>query len=204
MYRGERFNSLSHLTAAVLSGAGLVVLIILAALRGDPWRIVSFSIYGATLFLLYLSSTLYHSLRGHAKNVFRRFDHLAIYLLIAGSYTPFTLVSLRGDWGWSLFGVVWGLAVLGIIQEFIEQRTRLVSILIYLFMGWLALIAIQPLTHALPPGGLAWLVVGGIFYTVGTIFFALDNIWRYAHEVWHVLVIAGSASHYFAIVRYVA
>ena len=205
MYPGERFNSISHLMGAVLALTGTVALIILAARQGDAWKIVSFSLYGATLFMLYGSSTLYHGLRGRAKAIFRRFDHLAIYLLIAGTYTPFALVTLRGGWGWSLFGVVWGLAVVGMALEYLPRKgPRILPVVIYLGMGWLALIALRPLWHALPLMGLVWLLAGGLFYTVGVIFYSLDEKLRHAHGVWHLFVLAGSASHYFAILYYVA
>ena len=146
MYPGERFNAITHLIGAALALAGLVVLVVVAARQGDPWKIVSFGIYGATLFMLYGSSTLYHSLRGRAKTIFRRFDHLAIYLLIAGTYTPFMLVTLRGGWGWLLFGVIWGLAIAGMALEYLPRKgPRILPLVIYLGMGWLALIALRPL-----------------------------------------------------------
>ena len=205
MYPGERFNSITHLVGTALALAGLVVLVVVAARQGDPWKIVSFSLYGATLFLLYGASTLYHSLRGRAKTIFRRLDHLAIYLLIAGTYTPFMLVTLRGGWGWSLFGVVWGLAILGMALEFLpRRRARVLSVVIYFLMGWLVLVALGPLWRALPLMGLVWLVAGGLFYTVGAVFYGLDEKLRHAHGVWHLFVLAGSASHYFAILYYVA
>jgi len=205
MYPEERFNGISHLIGAVLALAGLVVLVVVAARQGDAWKIVSFSLYGATLFLLYGFSTLYHSLRGRAKKIFRRLDHLAIYLLIAGTYTPFTLVTLRGVWGWSLFGVVWGLAVVGMVLEYLpRQGARILPVVIYLGMGWLVLIALRPLLQALPWAGFVWLMAGGLFYTIGVLFYAFDGRLRYAHEVWHLFVLAGSASHYFAILYYVA
>ena len=205
MYYGERLNSITHLVGAALALSGLVVLVVVAARQGDPWKIVSFSLYGATLFTLYGASTLYHSLRGRAKAVFRRLDHLAIYLLIAGTYTPFMLVTLRGGWGWSLFGVVWGLALVGMALEFLPRRgTRILSMVIYFLMGWLVLIALGPLWRALPFMGLVWLVAGGLFYTVGAVFYGLDAKLRHAHGIWHLFVLAGSASHYFAILYYVA
>jgi hemolysin III len=205
MYHTERLNSITHLIGAALALAGLVVLVVVAAQQGDPWKIVSFSVYGATLFLLYGASTLYHSLRGRAKAVFRKIDHVAIYLLIAGTYTPFLLVTLRGGWGWSLFGVLWGLAMLGIVLEFLPRRgTRVLSVSIYFLMGWLVVIALNPLWAALASMGLAWLVAGGLFYTVGAIFYGLDKKLRHAHGIWHLFVMAGSASHYFAILYYVA
>jgi hemolysin III len=176
MYRGERFNSITHLAGAGLALPGAATLILIAARLGDPWKIVSFSIYGAMLVALYVFSTLYHSVRGRAKDVLRKFDHCSIYLLIAGSYTPFALVSLRGAWGWSLLGVVWGLAVVGIVQEiWLARGARVLSLVIYVLMGWLALVAIVPLWHALSPAGFAWLVAGGALYTGGIVFYATDH-----------------------------
>lgn len=205
MYYGERFNSISHLAGAALAVVGATVLIVLAARLGDPWKIVSFSIYGAMLLALYLSSTLYHSLRGRAKKVWCKFDHCAIYLLIAGSYTPFALVSLRGPWGWSLFGCVWGLAVFGIAQEiWLAKGQRLLSLFIYVLMGWLAIVAAVPLVQALGWEGFLWLAAGGLLYTVGIVFYVFDEKWRHAHGVWHLFVLGGSACHYFTVVSYVA
>lgn len=204
MYYGERFNALTHLCGALLALAGSVVLIVLAVQDGDPWKVVSVSIYGATLVLLYSFSTLYHSLRGRAKAVLRKLDHHSIYLLIAGSYTPFCLVTLRGPWGWSLFGVVWGLAGLGILQELRSNRgPRIFSVVIYVVMGWVALVAVVPLLQALGTAGFAWLAAGGLLYTFGIIFYALDERLRHAHGIWHLFVIAGSAAHYVAILLYV-
>jgi hemolysin III len=207
MYYGERFNAISHLVGAVFALAGLAVLAVVTGIKGDPWRIVGVSIYGATLLGLYTSSTLYHSLRGGAKAVFRKIDHAAIYLLIAGTYTPFTLVILDGVLGWSLFGIVWGLALIGIAQEFwFVRRVRVLSVTIYVTMGWLALIAVGPLVERLSPGGFAWLVAGGLFYTVGIVFYALDKKsgLRHAHGIWHLFVLAGSISHYVVVLLYVA
>ena len=205
MYPGERFNGITHLAGAALALGGLALLVVTAARQADVWKIVSFSLYGATLFLLYGFSTLYHSLRGRAKAIFRRLDHLAIYLLIAGTYTPFALVTLRGGWGWSLFGVIWGLAIAGMMLEYLPHKgPRILPVVIYLLMGWLALIALRPLTQTLAPAGLAWLVAGGLFYTVGVLFYALDARLPYAHGVWHLFVLAGSVSHYFAVLFYVA
>jgi hemolysin III len=204
MYYGERFNSISHLTGAVLAATGTVALIVLAARLGDPWKIVSFSVYGAMLVFLYVSSTLYHSLCGRGKDVLRKFDHCAIYLLIAGTYTPFTLVSLRGAMGWSLFGTVWGLALLGIVQEiWLARGMRIVSLAIYVLMGWLALIAVSPLLAALGRDGFAWLAAGGLLYTVGIVFYATDERLRHGHGVWHLFVLGGSACHYVTVLFYV-
>jgi hemolysin III len=205
MYYGERLNGGTHLMGAVLAAAGAAVLIVLAARQGDPWKITSFSIYGAMLLALYTLSTLYHSTRGRVKDIFRKLDHCSIYLLIAGTYTPFTLVTLRGAWGWSLFGVIWGLAALGIAQEaWLAKGARIVSLVIYVLMGWLAVIAVSPLIDALTPAGFAWLAAGGMLYTAGIVFYAFDEKLRHGHGIWHLFVLAGSVSHYFAILLYVA
>ena len=204
MYPGERFNSISHLIGATLAFAALVVLVVFASLQGDLWKIVSFSIYGATLFLLYTLSTLYHSLRGRAKLIFQKLDHAAIYLLIAGSYTPFTLVTLRGPWGWSIFGVIWGLAIVGMILDSLHRNgPRVYQMIIYLLMGWLILIALYPLIENLPRGGVVWLVIGGLCYTGGMVFYALDEKLNHAHGIWHLFVLAGSVSHFLAVLLYV-
>lgn len=205
MYTGERFNSISHLAGTVLAIAGTAVLMVHAAHTGKALVVVSTAIYSAMLVLLYACSTLYHSVRGAAKKVLQKFDHLSIYLLIAGTYTPFVLVTLHGAWGWSLFGVVWGLAALGIVQELLlGGRTRLVSYLLYPLMGWLILIAVRPLMQALPASAIAWLVAGGLAYTLGIVFYALDYRLRHAHGIWHLFVLLGSACHYLAILGYVA
>src|SRR5271169_713926 len=206
MEHGEKFNTYSHLVGSLLALLGSVVLITLGTLIGDVWKIVSFSIYGATLVLMYSSSTLYHNAKqGKAKNFLRMLDHNSIYLLIAGTYTPFALVSLRGPWGWSLFGVVWGLALIGILQEmWLARKTRVVSLVIYILMGWVAIVAIVPLVATLSWPGFAWLVSGGVAYTVGTIFYLHDERFTHWHGIWHLFVLAGSALHYFAILLYVA
>ena len=204
MYHGERFNSISHLVGAALALAGLVILVVFASLKNDPWKIVSFSIYGVSLFLLYTLSTLYHSLRGPAKPVFQKLDHAAIYLLIAGSYTPFTLITLRGVWGWSLFGVVWGLAIVGIVIDGPQRHgPRVFQMIIYLLMGWLIISAMYPLLQNLPINGVTWLVIGGLCYTGGIVFYALDKKLDVAHGIWHLFVLAGSVCHYLAILLYV-
>ena len=204
MYHGERFNSISHLIGAALALAGVVVLVVLAFLQGDPWKVISFSIYGTSLFLLYLLSTLYHSLRGRAKKIFKKLDHVAIYLLIAGTYTPFTLVTLRGVWGWSLFLIIWWLAIVGIIVDSRHRDgSRAIQMIIYLLMGWLILIAMKPLVQVLPESALALLVLGGVFYTSGIIFYALDERIKHGHGVWHLFVLAGSISHYLTVLLYI-
>jgi hemolysin III len=205
MYHGERFNAYTHLVGALLALAGAVVLIVLGAMKQDVWKIVSFAIYGASLVMLYSASTLYHSTRGRLKAFFRKLDHTAIYLLIAGSYTPFTLVTLRGPWGWWLFGVIWVLALLGILQEFwLGKRTRVLSLIIYVLMGWIALVAVMPLVDTLSLAGFAWLAAGGLAYTAGIVFYVYDERFTHWHGIWHLFVIAGSALHYIAILLYVA
>lgn len=205
MYPGERFNSITHLVGAALALAGSVVLVVLAAREGDPWKIVSFSIYGVMLVALYVFSTLYHSVRGRAKNVLRKFDHCSIYLLIAGTYTPFALVSLRGVWGWWIFGVIWGLALVGIVQEiWLAKGARILSLIIYILMGWLAMVAVMPLWRALTPAGFAWLAAGGACYTLGIVFYVLDHKVRHGHGLWHLFVLGGSICHFFTVLLYVA
>ena len=204
MYHGERFNSISHLVGAGLALAWAIVLVTLVARLGDPWKIVSFSIYGAMLVALYVFSTIYHSVRGRAKNILRKLDHCAIYLLIAGTYTPFALVSLRGTWGWWLLGIVWSLALFGIVQELmLGKRTRVLSLILYVLMGWLALVAVVPLWHALTPPGFAWLLAGGALYTGGLLFYATDHKLRHGHGMWHLCVVSGSGCHFYTILHYV-
>lgn len=202
----EIANAVTHGVGAALAVAGLAVLVTLAGIYGDAWRVVSFSVYGATLVMLYLASTFYHSFQSPgAKRVFRILDHSAIYLLIAGSYTPFTLVTMRGAWGWSLFGVIWGLAVAGIVLEAAFSKGkgfRILNVLIYIGMGWLVVVAIKPLVAGLPRGGLAWLFAGGLFYTLGAGLYAMKKI-PFNHAIWHLFVLGGSACHYFAILLYV-
>ncbi|MCQ4263022.1 hemolysin III [Stutzerimonas stutzeri] len=204
MYHGERFNAWTHLVGALLACLGAIWLLVLAALDGELAKIVSVAIYGLSLILLYSISTLYHSLRGQAKVVMRKLDHLSIYLLIAGSYTPFCLVTLAGAWGWTLFGIVWGLAVIGMLQE-IKPRSeaRVLSLVIYAVMGWIVLVAVKPLLAALGGAGFAWLLAGGICYTVGIVFFVFDDRFRHWHGIWHIFVMVGSLLHFIAILFYV-
>lgn len=204
MYDGERFNAWTHLIGALCALAGTVWLVATAAVRADAQAIVGVSIYGAAMVLLYASSTVYHSLRGRAKRLWQKCDHLSIYLMIAGSYTPFCLISLRGAWGWSLFGTVWGLALLGMLQELKPRHAaRRLSLVIYAVMGWAVLVATRPLLHALGTAGFAWLVAGGLIYTTGIVFYALDQQVRHFHGIWHLCVMAGSLMHYIAIAGYV-
>lgn len=199
--REELANAVSHGIGAALAIAALVVLVVAAATRGDAWHVVAMSIYGASLVLLYLGSTLYHAFAfTRAKPFFHMLDHMLIFVLIAGTYTPFTLISLRGPWGWSLFGVVWGLAIFGIIAKvFFTGRYKVVSTALYLAMGWLVLIALGPFRAAVPPIAFTYLLIGGACYTVGVVFFALTNRFRFAHALWHVFVLAGSVTHFFAV-----
>lgn len=206
MQYGEKFNTLTHFSGALLALAGGVVLIVLGAQSGDAWKTVSFSIYAATLLLLYTFSALYHNAaQGRIKTFLQKLDHNAIYLLIAGSYTPFSLVSLRGPWGWSLFGVVWSLALFGILQEtWLVKKTRTLSMVIYVLMGWVAIVATIPLVQVLSWSGFAWVAAGGITYTLGIFFYLNDEKFRHWHGIWHLFVMAGSALHFCAVLLYVA
>ena len=205
----EPFSGLSHLGGALLGIAALVVLVTLA--RGKPWHESGFAIYGATLIVLYLASALYHLLPVGAHHIerLRTFDHIGIYLLIAGTYTPICLVPLRGGWGWSLFGVVWGLALFGSVTE-VAWRTapRWLGLVLYMVMGWLAVIVFRPLAHVLPAAALGWLVAGGLVYTLGAVVFALERprLWPGifgAHDLWHLFVLGGSACHFVLMLRFV-
>ncbi|MCL2699730.1 MAG: hemolysin III family protein [Defluviitaleaceae bacterium] len=201
----EIFSSVSHGIGAALSIAGCSVIIMFAALSGgDPWTIVSCAIYGACLIILYTMSTLYHSFTNKkAKAVFRTFDHCGIFLLIAGTYTPFTLVTLRGTVGWILFGIVWGSAALGIILNSISvEKFKHFSLACYLGMGWVVIFAIRPLMQSLPVNGLALLIAGGVFYTAGIVFYKKKQ--KYNHSIWHLFVLGGSVSHYLCVLFYVA
>ena len=200
----EVAHSVTHGLGLLAAVAGLVVLVILAAATRDPWRITSCAIYASTLVLLYGASTLYHALSAtRARHVFRVLDHSAIFLLIAGTYTPFALISLRGPWGWTLLAIVWGLAVLGIAAKLVfGTRWPVISTALYLLMGWTVVIAVKPLLAHVPPGGIAWLVAGGLAYTGGVVFYAWTRL-RYSHAIWHLFVLAGSVCHYIAVVLYV-
>jgi hemolysin III len=206
VYYGERLNSATHLIGALLSVAAMSVLMTMASLQNDAWKLVSFAVYGLTLVLLYSCSTIYHSVRSpRAKSLLQKLDHNAIYLLIAGSYTPFCLVTLRGPWGWTLFATGWGLALIGIAQELtLGRRTRRLSMTIYLLMGWMVIVAIEPLLNALPLGGLIWLAAGGLVYSLGIYFYLNDTRFRHFHGVWHLFVLAGSACHFVCVLLYVA
>jgi hemolysin III len=200
----EIAHTITHGIGIVLSIAGLVVLVAFASLYGDAWHITSSSIYGATLILLYTASTLYHGIpQPRAKQVLRRIDHAAIFLLIAGTYTPYTLVNLRGEWGWTLFGVVWGFALFGVLLEtLVKRRIKWLSISLYLGLGWLVVIAIKPLLNNVANGGLILLLAGGLCYSLGVIFYLWKRL-AYHHAVWHLFVMAGSLLHFFSILFYV-
>jgi hemolysin III len=198
----ELVNSLTHGAGVVLSILGLVVLLVRAAQHGNIWHMVSFAIYGVSLLLLYLASTLYHAIPVlEWKRLLKKLDHSAIFLLIAGTYTPFLLTNLRGPWGWSLFGVIWGLTVLGLVIKlgFIEKLER-TSLVLYIGMGWLAVVAVRELVSQVGTTSLILLLIGGICYTVGVVFY----LWRklpYHHAIWHLFVLGGSVSHYFSILN---
>lgn len=200
--KGEEItNAILHGIGAGLAIAALVILIVFASIRGDARYVVSYTIYGSTLVLLYMASTLYHSFpRGGTKDLFEIFDHSAIYLLIAGSYTPLALVALKGTLGWTIFGIVWGLSVIGIIfKVFWVKKFVVLSTILYIAMGWLIVIAIKPLMNVLNTTSLVFLVVGGVSYTVGTIFY----VWRgmkYHHAIWHLFVLGGSICHFFTMI----
>ncbi|EFO81784.1 putative membrane protein [Oscillochloris trichoides DG-6] len=196
----ELANTLTHGAGAVASLAAGSVLTGLAMLSGDVWRIIGAAVFSLTLVLLYTASTLYHSAtQDHIKKRMKIFDHCAIYLLIAGTYTPFTLVSLHGAWGWSLFGVIWSLAIAGVVFKLIfTNRFKLISTLFYIGMGWLVVVAIVPMTQTLPASTLAWLVAGGLAYTAGTLFYHNQRI-PFSHAIWHLFVIAGSVCHFVAV-----
>lgn len=202
--REEIACSITHGIGAALSIAALVILVVLSAMGGDAWRVVSFSIYGTTLILLYMASTLYHAIQHEgAKKIFRILDHSSIFLLIAGTYTPFLLVPLRGVWGWSLFGVIWALAITGIVFKAIFiQRMKKLSVVVYLLMGWMVVIALKPLLSQIPKAGLWWLAGGGLSYTGGVVFYAMKSV-KYTHAIWHLFVLGGSICHFFAILLYV-
>lgn len=201
----EVANAITHGVGVALSLAGLVILVVMASLFGDVWRVVSFSIYGTTLLLLFLASTLYHSFRSpKVKRVFRILDHSSIYLLIAGTYTPITLVALRGPLGWTFFGLIWGLAIAGIVfKMFLLGKLRIVSALFYIGMGWMVVVAWKPVLNMAPVGLMIWLLAGGVLYTVGTIFYAMRCM-PYQHAVWHLFVLGGSIAHFLGILLFLS
>jgi hemolysin III len=201
----EIANSVTHGVGAALSIAAMSILIYIASQNRDTWRIVSFSIYGSTLFVLYLASTLYHAFTHEkTKRFFRLMDHSSIFLLIAGTYTPPMLIAMRGSWGWSLFCLIWAMAVGGIIFELLYiGKYKFITVGFYMVMGWLVIIAIKPMIEMLPDGMMKWIILGGVFYTFGVVFY----VWKkmpYNHAVWHLFVLAGSAMHFFGMLFYLA
>lgn len=207
----EPLSSITHFIGMLLSIAGLVLLIVFSAMYGTAWHVVSFSIFGASLILLYFVSSLYHllPLESKARRIFRKIDHSMIYILIAGTYTPICLVPLRGGWGWSIFGVVWGLAISFIVLKNVDIKIpRWLFIGSYVLIGWLILIALAPLMKTISFEGLLWLLIGGTFYTLGVIFYSLDPIikrtrWFGMHEIFHIFVMGGSFSHFWLMLKFV-
>jgi len=202
--REEVAHAVTHGFGVLLSIAGLAILVGFSSLYGDAWHVTSSSIYGATLILLFSASTLYHSIPyTNAKRVLKKIDHAAIFLLIAGTYTPFTLVSLRGSWGWTLFALVWGIAIAGMVLELMcKRRYQRLSISLYLGLGWLIIVAIKPMLASVDIGGLLLLLGGGLFYSLGVIFYVWEKL-AYNHAIWHLFVLAGSVMHFFSVLFFV-
>lgn len=200
----EIANSVTHGIGLVFSIVAITVLVMLSLMHGNAWHIASCSVYGGSMVMLYGASTMYHGVQvPRLKNILRTVDHSCIYLLIAGTYTPFTLILVRGGWGWTLFGLVWGIALVGLVFKiFFTHRFQIVSLLSYLAMGWLAVIAVRPILERVPSGALLWLAAGGLFYTVGVYFYVKDKVPFY-HTIWHLFVLGGSVCHFFAIVFYI-
>ena len=201
----ELVNAVSHGIGALFSVAALVLTLVLSTWKGNVWGVVSSAIYGGTLIILYTMSTLYHSFKvNNAKRVFRIIDHCSIYLLIAGTYTPYTLVSLRGPVGWTLFGVVWGAAILGIIFNSIDMnKYKIISMISYIAMGWVIVLAAKPLYESIGFSGIFWLLLGGVLYTVGAVFYVIGKKRRFSHSIFHIFVLLGSLCHFFSILFYV-
>jgi len=198
----EIANAITHGTGVGLSIAALVILVVFAAKQSDAWKVVAFSIYGATMIILYLSSTLYHSFpQPRVKRFFRILDHSSIFLLIAGTYTPVTIGTMRGGWGWTLFGIIWGLTILGVnLSVFALGKMKYLSLVIYIVMGWMIVIAVKPLFHQVSHSFLMWMLIGGLAYTLGVIFYVARRI-PYHHSVWHLFVLGGSICHFFAMLQ---
>lgn len=201
----EIVNAITHSMGIVLGIAALAILVVFASMKGDPWKVVSFSIYGSSIVILYSSSTMYHSIKNiRLKKFFQIIDHSSIFILIAGTYTPFLLVNMRGGWGWSIFGIIWGLAIAGIIiKSIMGTGGDALSAVIYLIMGWLIVVAFHKILVVVPFKGIVWLVIGGLCYSLGTIFFLLDKKLPFNHAIWHLFVLAGSITHFFSILFYV-
>jgi hemolysin III len=206
----EPVNAVSHMAGSLASIAGLTLMVVMAAIEADAWHVVSFAVFGATLVFMYTASFLYHGLKLSPKTlaIFRRIDHIMIFLVIAGSYTPLCLVPLRGPWGWSLFGTIWGVALAGIVLKlFWMNLPRWISTLIYLGMGWLCVVAVYPLTQILDPAPLAWLALGGLFYSIGAVVYTFKKPDPFPtvfgfHEIWHICVLLGSACHVWLVLGY--
>ena len=200
----EIIHAITHGVGVLLSIAGLSWMLYVSIGADDPWRIAASAIYGATLITLFLASTVYHSMfRSRHRDIFKLLDHCAIYLLIAGTYTPFVLVAMRTDTGWWLFGIIWALATAGIVKKlWLRHRFPKIALASYLAMGWLCVVAAPQIAAAIGPNGMAWLFAGGLSYTVGAIFYALDRI-PYNHAVWHVFVLLGGVCHFFSIIWHV-
>ncbi len=198
----EIANAITHGTGVGLSIAALVILVVFAARQSDAWKVVSFSIYGATMIILYLASTLYHSFpQPRVKRFFRILDHSSIFLLIAGTYTPVTIGTMRGGWGWTLFGIIWGLTIIGVnLEIFAMRKLRYLSVIVYILMGWMIVIAIKPLLNVVPPTFLRWMLFGGLAYTLGVIFYVAKKM-PYHHSVWHLFVLGGSICHFFGMLQ---
>ncbi len=198
----EIANAITHGTGVGLSIAALVILVVFAAKRSDTWKVVSFSIYGATMIALYLASTLYHSFgQPNVKRFFRILDHSSIFLLIAGTYTPLTIGTMRGGWGWTLFGVIWGLSIIGInLKVFAMRKLKVLSVVVYMLMGWIIVIAIKPLLNSAPASFLMWMLIGGLAYTLGVVFYVARKM-PYHHSVWHLFVLGGSICHFFGMLQ---
>jgi hemolysin III len=198
----EIANAITHGTGVGLSIAALIILVVFAAKQSDTWKVVSFSIYGATMIILYLSSTLYHSFpQPNVKRFFRILDHTSIFLLIAGTYTPVTIGTMRGGWGWTLFGIIWGLTIIGInLEIFAMRKLRYLSVIVYILMGWMIVIAIKPLLNVVPPSFLRWMLYGGLAYTLGVIFYVAKKM-PYHHSVWHLFVLGGSICHFVGMLQ---
>jgi hemolysin III len=204
MYHGERLNSITHLVGTALAIVGATMLIARVVGQDDPWKIAGVVLFGLGLVTLYSASTLYHAIRGPLKSLLRRADHAAVFLLIAGTYAPFALGPLRGGLGLTLFAVVWAMAVLGIWQAMRRSADLDPSPVPHLVMGWLGAAALIPLSEALGLVGMAWLAAGGLLYTIGVLFYVKDRVWRHAHGIWHLFVMGGSASHFVAVMFFVA
>jgi hemolysin III len=203
--REEIANVITHGVGIALGIAGLSILVVFASLKGDPWKIVSFAVYGASIVILYSASTIYHSIKNITlKKIFQIVDHSSIFMLIAGTYTPFVLVNMRGPWGWTLFGLVWGLAIIGIIiKSSLGTGGEKLSTVVYLAMGWIIIIAFKKMISSIPLMGIVWLVIGGVCYSLGAIVFLLENKMPFNHPLWHLFVLAGTVTHFFGILFYV-